>query len=158
MFIAQVLYKVISATHPRRTAHAHASTRFTAFGFLLLDSIYRHFNNFFAGRTAVFTQQNSSLVIQVSRSEIIFVACIPIYSYSLWRTFAMAALRYGGPEPFWATVSLARDDDLRHGYCQLIGRCCTVKQLYTVTIRMPFGRVSRTMVPNRHMCRIGCQI
>jgi len=40
-----------------------------------------------------------------------FVACTPIYSYSLWQTFAMATLRYGDPS-LWQTLAMA---DLRYG-------------------------------------------
>jgi len=47
----------ITKSSQQRThcARKHTSTRFNAFGLLLLASIYRHFNSLFAGRAAVFT-------------------------------------------------------------------------------------------------------
>jgi len=45
-------YSHLSNARTVHGARTHASTQFTAFGFLLLASIYRHFNNFFACRVA----------------------------------------------------------------------------------------------------------
>ena len=77
-------------------ARKHTSTRFTVFVFLLLASIYRNFNNLFAGRAAVFTAAIEWFFSYIGLKK--WDNFCGLHSYLL--LLAMAALRYGGPEPY----------------------------------------------------------